>query len=98
MKANPVAPRRQMLYTDGRIADLGGPITIEAARKLIRANNIGTVLLKDGVHVMLIDDDGIRRGLAENYAASLLYRAKCGGNPDAHIYGDAIVVPDSDFA
>lgn len=97
MKPKPVQPRRQILYSDGRIATLPGPISIEKARELIGAESLGTVALKGGVNVMLIDDDGIFKELPYNYAATLLYHAKC-GNTEGTIHGDAIVVPDSDYA
>jgi len=89
-------PRRQVLYADGRIVDLPGPVSVEQVAELIGAETLDCIMLGDGVTVMMLDDNGLARGLPENYAATILYRARirCG---NGSIVGDVVIAPDREY-
>jgi hypothetical protein len=55
------------------------------------------VSLKDGVHVMIVDDVGHRKDLPINNKATYLYWEKC-VRPVFHVIrGDVLIVPDEDY-
>lgn len=92
-------PTRILLRTDCTWKEYPGPLSMKQIEDEIKASCMDTVNLVDGVHVMLVDDTGALRGLKVNPLATALYMERCGYNhPDWRICGDAIVVPDSDFA
>ncbi|MNW08180.1 hypothetical protein D3C71_2049180 [compost metagenome] len=63
---------------------------------MIGAEALDTVSLADRVHVMLVDDEGILKGLPVNPVATRLYQ-DARGIPH-QIRGDVVIVPDSDYA
>ncbi|WP_313377969.1 DUF3846 domain-containing protein [Achromobacter insolitus] len=89
-------PIRKLIRADGAETELHGPHALDDVRQMIGADGLDTVSLADRMHVMLVDDDGIQKGLPVNPAATRLYQ-------DARaiphqIRGDVVIVPDSDYA
>jgi len=89
-------PIRKLIRADGVETDLHGPHALQDVRQMIGADALDTVSLADRVHVMLVDDDGISKGLPVNPAATRLYQ-DARGIPH-QIRGDVVIVPDSDYA
>lgn len=91
---------RRLLHTDGTTTELLRPHTIAEIEKLIGASLLDTVSrVHDGQHVLLVDDQGHAKGLPVNPAATTLYHARCRPNSNPPpIVGDAVIVPDEDFA
>jgi hypothetical protein len=90
------APTRALI-TDDFIFPLDRPVSTEEAREVIGAEALDQVSLADGVHVMLVDDASIAKGLRLNPLATGLYWQKCGRKGPWVIRGDVIIVPDSDY-
>jgi hypothetical protein len=90
-------PVRCVFRTDGEVEMLEGPQTMAQIEALINCETCHTTLLSDRMHVMIVDDAGYARGLPINKQATLLYMHGRAGDPWM-IRGDAVVVPDSDFA
>lgn len=88
---------RKIILTDGTETDIG-PQKIDSINRLIGSDTLDTVLLRDRIHVMLVDDNGIAKGLPINQKATDLYWERCGGPTNNHIHGDVVIVPDEDFA
>jgi ornithine carbamoyltransferase len=88
---------RKIIRTNGEEVQLDKPQSIADVEKLIGADVLDTVSLRDRVHVMLVDDLSHKKGLPINQAATELYWEKCGRPVDHVIRGDVVVVPDSDF-
>ncbi|WP_322092842.1 hypothetical protein [Paraburkholderia bannensis] len=57
-----------------------------------------SVMLADRVHVMIIDDHGQQKELPVNVAATNLYLSRCAPGTRWVIRGNAVIVPDADFA
>ena len=89
-------PTRKLICADGAETVLHGPHAIQDVCQMIGADALDTVSLADRVHVMLVDDDGIGKGLPVNPAATRLYQ-EARGIPH-QIRGDVVIVPDSDYA
>lgn len=89
---------RKLIKTDGSVQLLGFRQTTMQLRAMIGADCLDTVILKDRVHVMLVDDAGHAKGLPVNPKATEIYYEKCGGPNPHQIRGDVVIVPDEDFA
>lgn len=87
---------RKVIRVDGTVTELPRPITILRACELINADTLDSVMLTDGIHVMLVDDTGMVSGRPVNPEATRLYRERAPGSPYS-IHGDVVIVPDSDF-
>lgn len=87
---------RKLIRANGAETELHGPHALQDIRQMIGADALDTVSLADRVHVMLVDDDGISKGLPVNPAATRLYQ-DARGIPH-QIRGDVVIVPDSDYA
>lgn len=90
---------RMLIETDGTQTDLDGPLSFAEVYKLIGCDTLDTVLLADRIHVMLVDDIGLIKGLPINHKATELYKMKF--SPRAHasclIVGNVVIVPDADY-
>jgi hypothetical protein len=89
---------RKIIRTDGTETDLETRQSIDQIEKLISADTLDTVTLRDRVHVMLVDDQGHQKQLPPNQKATDHYWERCGGPNDHYIVGDVVIVPDEDFA
>jgi hypothetical protein len=91
-------PTRKLIRHDGTEIDTGR-LTIGDVEKLIGAELLDTVNLRDAHgHVMLVDDLGHRKGLPINMKATALYLTVCRPETKHQIRGDVVIVPDGDFA
>lgn len=88
---------RKIIRADGTEHHLDAKVPIMKACEMIGADFIDTVSLKDGVHVMIVDDVGHRKDLPTNRKATDLYWEKCGRPVDHVIRGDVLIVPDDDY-
>lgn len=88
---------RKVIRVDGTEEQLLSPVSISEASRLINADTLDTVLLRDRLHVMLVDDTGMLAGLPVNEKATALYHQVCRPGTTAQIHGDVVIVPDSDF-
>lgn len=77
--------------------EVGRHILLDWCRRMIGAETIETVNLRDG-RVMLVDDMGHQRGLPKNEQATVLYRSVCRPGTAAVIVGDVAICRDRDFA
>ncbi|WP_321941615.1 hypothetical protein [Paraburkholderia tropica] len=93
-------PTRCLLRADGTMLDLGSPKSHDEIRTLIGCDCALTdsVMLSDRVHVMIIDDHGDQKELPVNVAATNLYLSRCAPGTRWVIRGNAVIVPDADFA
>jgi hypothetical protein len=89
---------RKIIRTDGTETDLAARQSIDQIKKLISADTLDTVTLRDRVHVMLVDDQGHQKRLPVNHKATDYYWHRCGKPNDHYIRGDVVIVPDEDFA
>lgn len=89
---------RKLIRADGTSEEYTRPLSMRDIQLKINADCIDTVVLKDRVHVMVVDDSGHIKGLPENEAATQLYHQVCRPGTTHKIVGDVFIVPDSDFA
>lgn len=95
--------RRELLHSDGRIVPLApsAPMSMSQIGALIGAACLDVVALRhlgNPLHVLVVDDQGHPKGLPVNAAATVLYHANCIPGATHVIRGDAVVLPDDDFA
>jgi hypothetical protein len=88
---------RRLLPTDGRSVEIEGRLTMALIGALIGADCLDTVNLRNG-DVLVVDDLGHSKCLPINDAATQLYLSVCKPNTTHQIRGDAVVIPDADFA
>lgn len=88
---------RKVICADGTEIAPDKPISTTQAAELIGASCLDTVMLSDGVHVMLVDDSGWLRGTPVNEKATALYLQRCRPGTSHTIRGNVVIVPDSDF-
>lgn len=99
-----IKPMRKLIRVDGTVEELHGPISMAAIEQLIGATDSGldTVNLRhlgQPLLVMLVDDQGHKKGLPVNEEATRLYHANCvEGSEPPPIVGDVVIVPDHDYA
>ncbi len=85
----------KLIKTDGTERSL--PVTgMEPIRRLIGAEGLDTVNLRDG-YVMIVDDVGCRKNLDINVSATALYHAVCRPGTTHKIRGDVVIALDADF-
>lgn len=72
------------------------PNAMNQIRHSLKAEALDCVNLRDG-RVMLVDDEGIRKGRPVNMQATPLYHAICRQGTTHCIHGDVAIVRDSDF-
>lgn len=92
---------RQFIRADGFKQDVKQPLSMAEVHKLIGADTLDTVSLRhmgEPPHVMLVNDLGHSKGLPVNVEATKLYHANCVPGTQHQIRGNAVVVPDEDFA
>jgi hypothetical protein len=88
---------RKIIRVNGSEQILDGPKTINALRRMIKADALDIVLMADRKHVMLVDDLGHKKCLPTNDKATELYWQRCKPGTTHKIKGDVIIVPDLDF-
>lgn len=95
----PLIIMRKVLYTDGSEFELTGKQTFEQIYKLIgsECDCIDVVRMRDGVHVMLVDDNGLLKDLPINQKATAIYSDICRGRNMTPIVGNVVIVPDEDY-
>lgn len=93
-----MTPIRKLIRAHGAETELHGPHALQDIRQMISADTLGTILLADRKHVMLVDDDGHQKRLPVNAEATRLYHETCVPGTTWQIVGDVVVVPDSDYA
>lgn len=87
----------KVIRVDGTEESIEGKVTIAKVESMINADCLDTVNLRDG-RVMLVDDNGISKGLPINPMATGLYHSVCRSGTTHQIRGDVAVVFDSEFA
>lgn len=87
---------RRLLKHDGNVEVLGGKMSMDQIRILLDADALDVVVLQNGM-VMLVDDNGIERGLPVNPVATEMYLRRCVPGADAKIFGDVVITLDADF-
>lgn len=87
---------RELIRADGTRQALPQAVGIVAIERMIGADFLDTVNLRDG-RVMLVDDQGHDRGLPVNLAATALYHSVCRPGTTHQIRGDVVVTLDADF-
>ena len=91
-------PTRKLIMPDGTETELES-CTMKEAYKLIGANSLDTVNLRDKFgHVMLVDDLGHSKRLPVNMKGTALYLTVCRPETKHVIRGPVVIVPDGDFA
>lgn len=92
---------RKLIRADGTEEELIGPHALDDIKQMIGADSLDIVALRhlgEPLQVMIIDGAGHYRALPVNTKATGLYRANCIPSATQQIRGDAVIVPDSDFA
>ena len=89
---------RKLIRTDGTTQEFDKPLSLSEIERLIGCEGTDSIMPKDRIHVMCIDDWGATKGLPVNAQATKLYYEKCGGAVDWFIHGNVVIVPDRDFA
>lgn len=69
--------------------------SLERIRSLLKAELLDCINLHNG-HVMLIDDNGIAKGLPINRTATQIYQCTRLAPSDHEIFGDAVIMPNGD--
>ena len=88
---------RQIIRTSGAVEPLDRSPSIAETCRLIGADALDTVNLRDG-SVMLLDDLGHPKRRPLNAIATKLYHAVCRPGTTHQILGDVVIVHDADFA
>lgn len=88
---------RKIIRVDGTEVELEEKQTIAKIEVLIGADTLDSVMLADRVHVMMVDDSGVRKNLPVNEKATALYLERCAPGTPWKIRGDVVIVPDQDF-
>jgi hypothetical protein len=88
---------RCVIRSNGIRIEIAGPVSIAHIEHLIGADICDTVMLADGLLVMIVDDLGHSKESPLNAIAMGLFPEVRPGNPWV-IKGDVVVVPDNDFA
>lgn len=88
--------RNKIIRVDGTEVEILHKISFENIAKLIGADMLDTVDLRDG-RVMVVNDLGYELGLLINPKATKLYHAVCKPGTTHQIVGDVAVVYDDDF-
>jgi hypothetical protein len=65
--------------------------------KLINCDCIDIVRLRRDKKIMLVDDNGLAKGLPRNVVATRLYRSVCLPGTTGFIVGDVALVDEEDF-
>ncbi len=92
---------RKLIRVDGTETELQGPHAIQDVQAMIGADALDMTTLRhmgEPLHVMLVDDEGALKDLPVNTKATALYHANCVPGTTWKIHGDAVIVPDSDYA
>ena len=92
---------RSIIRVDGTTVDLPEPRTMHDIGAIIGATTLCTITMKHmgrPLHVMLVDDAGIKKDLPVNHMATKLYWFNCVPGTTHQIRGDVVIVPDDDFA
>lgn len=82
--------------TNGEVDIIKEKPTIPRLHELTGASYFDTVNLRNG-SVMMVDDNGIAKGLPVNAKATEVYHMMCVPGTTHKIQGDAVIVNDSDF-
>lgn len=93
-----MTPTRKLIRADGTEIALHGPHALADVRQMIGADTLDTVRLADRCHVMLLDVEGLSKGLPVNETATRRYQDVCIPGTTWQIRGDVVIVPDSDYA
>jgi len=88
----------QIIRTDGteETHELSRARLMDTIHKFLNCDCVDTVNLRDG-RVMIVDDDGLGKGLPVNAKATALYKMVTIPN-DNKIVGDVAIAVDEDFA
>lgn len=98
MPTTPTSLQRAILKADGTITPLDAPVTMAQVNAVIGRNAfLETINLRDG-RVLLVDDQGVQKGLRRNEQATALYHSICRPGTTHPILGDAVLALDEDFA
>lgn len=89
---------RKIIRCNGSEQELIGPTSIHDLQILLNATTLDTVNLRDGNHIMLVDDNGHALKKPFNQTATILYRSLCKPGTTHSILGDVAIVPDSDYS
>lgn len=90
-------PRSKLIRVSGTEEAIVGRPSISGIEAAIGADCLDTVNLRDG-RVMLVDDNGMAKGLPVNEKATGLYHGVCRPGTTHQIRGDVAIVHDADFA
>jgi hypothetical protein len=94
------AGKATLIRANGEKQDFNRSLTMTEIRKLINAEVLDSVNLKEG-HVLVIDDNGIQAGKPPNAGATFIYqRLKKSTNKiyGDVVIGDVVIVWDNDYA
>lgn len=89
---------RMFIDTNGETTKFDKPVSMDEIRRLLRTQQTHSFMLRDRVHVLIMDDFAATKELPVSIPGTALYWEKCGGPVDWHIRGPVFVAPDSDFA
>ncbi len=87
---------RRVIRADGKTEVLEQPVSIPEIRKLIGADTLDTVNMRDG-WIMFVDDGGHDKALPPNREATALYRSICKPGTEHWIAGDVVLALDAEF-
>jgi hypothetical protein len=85
----------ELIRVNGERARFDRPLSLLEVRRLIQAETLDTINLKDG-HVMLVDDTGKIDKKPPNVAATFIYQRV--RNSLNKIHGDVVIAWDEDYA
>lgn len=85
----------ELIRVNGERSTFSRKLSMQEIRRLIQAETLDTVNLKEG-HVMLIDDTGKLKKKPPNAAATYLYQRI--RNSNNKIHGDVVIAWDEDYA
>lgn len=85
----------ELIRVNGERSRFERKLTLQEVKRLIQAETLDTVNLKDG-HVMLIDDTGKITKKPPNVAATFIYQRV--RHNENKIHGDVVIAWDGDYA
>jgi hypothetical protein len=87
-----------LIKADGTVQLLEkGGLSMRQIERLIGADALDSFMLRDGVHVAMVDDEGYAKNLPVNAEATRICHEGCYPGTTHQIRGDVVILPDSDF-
>lgn len=87
---------RRVVRVGGMVEVFDGPLSEFRLKEKLGANVVSRVKLPNGM-MLVVDEFGATKGLHVNDLATMVYQNQMKPHTPCYIFGDAAIVPQSDF-